>query len=187
VNARSKKLPSPDKGNYPSQKRYEFGLRALYALRRIIRAVDIDSRKLVSEHKITGPQLLCLMKVVENEKITATEIGKSIHLSSSTVVGILDRLEKKGLVTRERDIKDRRVVGIIATDAGRALVMKVPYPLRHPLHNALGELSAKDQEAVISLLERLVEIMDAQDLAKGPVVVSSAINGPDKGLTPPPG
>jgi DNA-binding MarR family transcriptional regulator len=183
-----KPQPQDDSGNQQQDQsstvENSIGLRALYALRRIIRAVDIDSRKLVSEHQVTGPQLLCLMKIAENPGITATEIGKAIHLSSSTVVGILDRLEKKQLVERERDKNDRRFVGLKATDVGQALVKKVPYPLRHPLHNALSELSDSERMIVIELLERLVKIMDAQDLATGPLVVPSSVAYPNDSNKP---
>ena len=51
-----------------------FGRRILHALRRIIRSVDIYSRKLVTEHQITGPQLICLNSIVELGPITATDL-----------------------------------------------------------------------------------------------------------------
>ena len=70
-----------------------YDLRVLQALRRIIRAVDLHSRKLLAQHRITGPQLVCLLAVEENQPVTGSAIARHVHLSPSTVIGILDRLE----------------------------------------------------------------------------------------------
>jgi len=91
-------------------------LRILNAIRQIIRAVDIDSRKLAAQHHVTGPQLMCLMAIVENGSITSTDVAARVHLDTSTLVGVLDRLEKKGLIRRERSHEDRRQVLLAATE-----------------------------------------------------------------------
>ena len=82
-------------------------MRILKSIRRIIRAVDLHSRKLSSQHKITTPQLVCLLAIVEKEPTRLSDIAKSISLSPATVIGILDRLEAKGFVRRERSTTDR--------------------------------------------------------------------------------
>jgi len=143
----------------------EMGKSILFSLRRIIRAIDIHSRMLVSEYQITGPQLACLLAVVENDSITATEIGKKISLSTSTIIGILDRLEAKGLLQRERDKNDRRVIHVLPTDAGRQMAAGMPYPLKQPLNNALTKMSDSEQESIAASLERLVALMDAQGVS----------------------
>ena len=108
-------------------------LRILNAIRQIIRAVDIDSRKMAVQHHVTGPQLMCLMAVVENGSITSTDVARRVHLDSSTLVGVLDRLEKKGLIRRERSHEDRRQVHLTATETGRKLAAKTPFPMQHAL------------------------------------------------------
>ncbi len=95
--------------------RYE--LRILQALRRIIRAVDIHSHKLTTRHKITGPQLGCLMAIKESGPVTSAKLAQKVFLSPSTIVGIIDRLEEKKLVQRSRDSKDRRLIHIYITKA----------------------------------------------------------------------
>ena len=62
-----------------------------------------------------APQLMCLRTVIANGPLTATAISREIHVSPSTVVGILDRLEDKGLIRRERGREDRRIVFVTAT------------------------------------------------------------------------
>jgi DNA-binding MarR family transcriptional regulator len=126
---------------------------------RIARAIDIGSRKLEAQHQITGTQLLCLTAVVEHEPTTTTGIAKRVHLTPSTVVGVLDRLEAKDLVNRRRGRRDRRVVHVGATDAGRALAAKAAHPLLDALAKALKQLSKQDQEETTVCIERLVDLL----------------------------
>ena len=142
----------------------DFGRRILFALRRIIRAVDIHSRLLAAEYGITGPQLACLLAVVEKESITATEIANQISLDASTIIGIVDRLESKELLQRHRDKNDRRFIHIVPTEKGRELAEKMPYPLKRPLNTALGKMSESEQKRITEALESLVQYMGAGTL-----------------------
>jgi DNA-binding MarR family transcriptional regulator len=156
------------------------GRRILAALRRMIRAVDIYSRRLVSEHRITGPQLVCLNAIVELEPITATDLAHEVQLSVSTVVRILDKLEAKGMVMRERQSADRRRVLVSATGQGSELSAKAPYSARHPLRQALQHLPPSEQEAITQLLERLVDLMDAQQLSAAPLLEVGSLSNPEQ-------
>jgi DNA-binding MarR family transcriptional regulator len=155
------------------------GRRILHAVRRIIRSVDLYSRKLVVEHQVTGPQLVCLNTIVELGPITATDLAHQVHLSASTVVRILDRLEGKGLILRERQKDDRRRVHVTATIDGHELSAKAPYSDHHPLRAALKQLPREDQEKVTSLLEQLVSLMDATSLSAAPVLEVGSLEGPE--------
>ncbi|MFH1844571.1 MAG: MarR family transcriptional regulator [bacterium] len=152
-----------------------YGRRVLFALRRVIRAIDIYSRKLVSEHQITGPQLVCLNSIVETGPITATDLAYQVHLSASTVVRIVDKLESRGLVQRQRQLDDRRRVHVTATVAGHELSAKAPYSDKHPLRKALRQLPTEQQDTIASLLENLVDLMDAQALSTSPVIEVGSI------------
>jgi DNA-binding MarR family transcriptional regulator len=146
--------------------RYE--VRIVEALRRIIRALHLRSRKLTAEYDVTGPQLHCLLTVAQEETLTVTSIARRVHLSSSTVIGILDRLESKGLVARERDKNDRRLVNVMATDRGRELVAKAPSPLQDTLLEGLKALPDMEQATIAFSLERIVDLMEAKEVAPAP-------------------
>ena len=156
----SKALKSTDKAS-PVPVRYD--LRILRALRQIIRSADLYSKHLVATNQITAPQLFCLLTVVNNGSLTASSIGREIHVSASTVVGILDRLEEKGLVTRQRGRKDRRMVHVTATPTGMALAQKAPSPLQQSLADAVKALPELEQAAIALSLERIVDLMGARD------------------------
>jgi len=157
-------------------------LRILRSLRRIIQAVDIHSRKLANMHKITAPQLVTLLWVVESGSSTASDIAKQIHLSNSTVVGILDRLEAKGLVRRERSTLDRRLVHVCATESGVQLAHTAPSPLQDVLARALHELPELEQTAIALSLERIVDLMAARDLTALPLLDSGEVTEADEAL-----
>jgi len=142
--------PLPEDGYAP---------RIFNATWRISRAIDIGSRSLVAQHQITGTQLLCLTAVAEDKGASTTGIAKRVHLSPSTIVGVLDRLEAKDLVERRRGRRDRRVVHVSATDAGRALAAEASHPLRDALAKALGQMSKQNQEQTTTCIERLVDLL----------------------------
>lgn len=145
-------------------------LRILRSLRRIIRFTEIHSRYLASEYKITGPQLVCLTTIMHHKRLSVSELANKMYLSASTVVGILDRLEERNLIKRERSKTDRRLVEVSLENDGKKLLKKAPSPLQEKLHSALLELAKDEQETIALSLERVVELMEAKDLAAPPMV-----------------
>jgi len=153
-----------------------YDLRILQALRRIIRAVDIHSRRLSTQHKITGPQLACLLTIKEHSPLTSANLAKKVYLSPSTVVGIIDRLEDKKLVERKRDSKDRRQVYIYITKAGRVLIAAAPSLLQDTLSTSLIELPEIEQVVITSSLEKLVDLMEARHIDAAPLLETGSIS-----------
>jgi len=139
----------------------QYDLRILRALRRITRSVALHSRQLAACSNITAPQLVCLRAVIDHGPLTATAISREVHVSASTVVGILDRLEDKGLIRRERGREDRRIVFVTATDAGRQLAEETPSPLQKKLSDALKALPELEQATITMSLERIVDLMES--------------------------
>ncbi|MFQ5429428.1 MAG: MarR family winged helix-turn-helix transcriptional regulator [Phycisphaerae bacterium] len=166
--------------------RYDF--RVLQALRRIIRAVDLHSRKLSAQHNVTGPQLVCLLAVEEHQPVTASSIARQVHLSPSTVIGILDRLEAKGLVRRERVLKDRRLVHVTLTEQGKALGVSAPSPLQDTLAEAMNRLPELELATIAESLDRIVEMMEVRHIDAAPILETGPIlpaAGAAKAVEPP--
>lgn len=173
----------------PSIPPERYDLKILQALRKIIRGIDIHSRKLVASHDITAPQLICLITIVEDGPLTLKQIAQKVFLSSSTVVGILDRLESKGLVLRARDTRDRRLVNVTATPTGRKLVENAPSPLQEGLARSLKRLPAIELATIALSLQRIVDLMEVEALDAAPLLDTrtsfadgnSAIGGSEEG------
>ena len=147
------------------------GLRVLMALRRIIRAVDLYSRKLNSEFRITSPQLICLYSVSRKDGMTLSELAKKVNLGISTVNGIVDRLEEKGFLTRTRSEEDRRRVVLSITGLGQDIAGAAPALLQDRLADSLRQLPDLEQAAIALSLERVVELMEAGHLDTSPNLV----------------
>lgn len=142
--------------------------RVLRALRQVIRAVDLHSRWMLSKYKITGPQLITLLTIEKEAPVTASAIASHILLSPSTVIGILDRLETKGLVQRDRDLKDRRMIWISLTEEGKIVASNAPSPLQETLAEAVVKLPETEVLKIVESLERIVELMQMDNVEIGP-------------------
>lgn len=148
--------------------------RILRALRRITRAIDIHSRKLTSVYGLTGPQLVCLRSLGQLGPSTPGTLARAVSLSQGTITGIVDRLEARQLVTRDRDRRDRRRVSVAITEAGRRLIAQAPSPLQERFLTRLAELSALDQERICDTLDLIVSMMDSDKLKAAPVLSTSS-------------
>jgi len=154
----------------PEQKQTTPQTRILKSIRRIIRAVDLHSQKLSTQHKITTPQLVSLLVISEQEPARSSDIAKAVSLSSATVIGILDRLETKGLIRRERSTTDRRVVNIWTTPEGQELIRNAPSPMQDKLADAIEGLSSDEQTSIAETFERVVNLMEIQNIDAAPIL-----------------
>ena len=168
----------PEALNTPPEASDEFfetcGLRVLKAIRRIIRAVDIHSRKLNNEFNITAPQMICLYALAKGGQMTQSELSKQVSMGTSSINGVIDRLEKKELVIRQRDTKDRRRVFVAVTDVGKEITQSAPSLLQERFSDALRSLPKLEQAAIALSLERVVELMEAGHLDASPNLISNS-------------
>jgi len=151
-----------------------YGLRVLTSLRRIIRAVDIHSRKLNREYGITTPQMICLVTLSERGPITLSALAKEVSLSLSTVNGIVDRLEAKALVQRTRDLKDKRKLNLEVSLKGREIAGSAPSLLQDRLATTLSRLPELEQAAIALSLEKVVSLLNAEHLDASPNLMPQA-------------
>jgi DNA-binding MarR family transcriptional regulator len=136
-----------------------YSKRIILALRKIMQHMDHHSRNLDKEYGITIPQLVCLYEIFERGVMTLSVLSKSVHLSSSTLVGIIDRLEEKKLVKRTRDTEDRRIIFIEITEKGREFVIKTPHLLHNRLDEHFKSLQEDEQIIIANSLDILVDIL----------------------------
>jgi DNA-binding MarR family transcriptional regulator len=144
----------------PDDKLLNYQKRIILALRSIMQSMDSHSRKLNKLFDITVPQIICLYEIFEKGAMTISVLSKSIHLTPSTLVGIIDRLEEKKLVTRMRDVVDRRAIFIDITDKGRDFVKNVPQLMHNQLYGSLSSLLESEQIIIANSLELLVHILE---------------------------
>jgi hypothetical protein len=99
-------------------------------------------------------------------------------------VGIVDRLEKKGLVLRQRSQMDRRRLEIILTDKGRIVAEGSPSPLQDRLASALDALPELERVAIALSLERIVQLMQIETVAASSILDTGVSLGAEGPLDP---
>ncbi|SMC23104.1 DNA-binding transcriptional regulator, MarR family [Desulfacinum hydrothermale DSM 13146] len=141
-------------------------------LRQIARELDIHSKHIQETYKITVPQLICLREIHEYGPISLGALTKIVFLNSSTVTGIVDRLEKRNLVRRTRVSKDRRKIHVEITEDGVEFIKNAPTPLQDTFVKRLQQLSEEEVQAILWAIERLVQLLtsDAEGIPEQPVI-----------------
>jgi DNA-binding MarR family transcriptional regulator len=173
-------------GITPLVPKNSYELRILQSIRRIIRAVEIHSQKLIQGYEITGPQLACLLALAKGGPLTITQLASRVYLSPSTIVGIVDRLADKGMAIRQRGSKDRRQVQVCVTEGGEALIASAPSPLQETLTESLKNLPELEQVSITLALEKVVDMMEARKIEASPVLEVGPISPKTgNGITPP--
>lgn len=150
----------------------------LIAIRRIIQKIDLHSKRLVKDFGLTGPQLIILREISQSGEITASDISRAISLSQATVTGVLDRLEKRGLVVRRRSEQDRRRTLVQITENGEHILESAPPLMQESFIRQFSELQVWEQHMILSSLHRLVALMDAKQIQAAPLLTTGILGPP---------
>ncbi len=148
-------------------------------LRRVFQVVNEQSKMAEHETGLTGPQLWAIKIIANSAPIRVSDLARKMYLHPATVVGIIDRLESRGLVERTRSTTDRRVVEIALTIQGNEKVMQSPEVAQGLLVKGLESLPEKKLANISYGLEHLVSILGAQDMPPQ-LILSPEVNLPQK-------
>jgi DNA-binding MarR family transcriptional regulator len=140
------------------------------------RAVDLHSKRLARHHSLTGPQLVCLRLIEKRGVITPSELAKGVSLSQGTVTGILDRLESRDLIRRERSVEDKRKSLVQLTETGNELVATAPSPLHEEFSTRLAGLPEGEQAMIDWIMQRVVSLMEAEDVDAAPMLATGPMS-----------
>jgi DNA-binding MarR family transcriptional regulator len=135
----------------------------VFQIKRLIQAEEYHTKALNKEYQVSAPQLNCLMALFKNGPLPPSQIARHILVESSTVTGVIDRLEQKGFVKRIRSSQDRRKIFIELTDSGRMLASFAPPPVQLKLHDGLKKLNYRELEKILEVLSMLTGLMDVHN------------------------
>jgi DNA-binding MarR family transcriptional regulator len=141
----------------------------------VIRAIDLHSRQLVRSHGLTAPQALILKEIVSSGEISVGALAQRVSLSQATVTDILNRLEKRTLITRERSSADRRRVLVCPTPQANATIESGPPLLQEDFARRFSRLEDWEQTLLLASLQRIASLMDAQRLDASPVMTAGGV------------
>jgi DNA-binding MarR family transcriptional regulator len=136
----------------------------IFSIRRLMQAGELYTKELNKRYQVSAAQLNCILALYEHGALPPSQIAKHMMVQSSTVTGVVDRLEQKGFVTRMRNSPDRRIITVQLTDAGRSLAKNAPPPIQQKIINGLKKLPPDEIEQVVNSLSTLTSMLDVQDL-----------------------
>lgn len=113
------------------------------------------TKGLAGRYGLTGPQLAVVKMLEPVGKLSLSELSALIRSRNSTVTGIIDRMEREGLVVRRRSDHDRRVINIELTAKGQKLASGIPVEPVQIFRQVLSELSVRDRSELGRILNRL--------------------------------
>lgn len=122
--------------------------RAAFAMRRAL-------EERLALHDLTAPQWAVLVRLWEEEGRSSTELGKSLYFDKTTITGIVDRLEQKGLVKKVRDTKDRRIIRVYLMDKGKELQKELPKLANEVIGLAAKGFDRNDTERLKAYLKMI--------------------------------
>lgn len=140
----------------------------IVALRRISQGIDTYSRYLWQEYGLTSPQLGALRELKRHTDVTPGRLADLLHVTPQTMAGIVNRLRERGLITQQRDERDRRSYMIHITDEGLRLADAAPSLLRDRFRNELANLEQWEQTQMLATLQRIGEMMSAANVDEEP-------------------
>lgn len=152
---------------------------ALVLLRQVIRSTDMQEKEVSRSTGLTLPQLMTMQALSQHAPMTTGGLAKEITLTQATVTSILDRLEKKGLVQRERGVDDKRKVWISLSPQGIELMKGAPTTQQDMFIQRFDGLEVWEQSMMVSALERISFLLDAQHLDAAPMLDIGQIDRPE--------
>ena len=142
----------------------------LISIRRITRAIDLQSKQLVKQSGLTAPQLVVMQALRSKGRVSPSAVAKEVSLSQATITSILDRLEKAEVVRRERSDTDKRIVYACLTEQGLKRLEEAPELLQSDFLRQYRKLEDWERTMLISAMQRIASMMSAEDLDASPIL-----------------
>lgn len=147
----------------------------LVSLRQIMRATDLESKKLMKITGLTAPQTHVLKAIRKLPPYSLKELSDRLSLSSATVSSILDRLYAKGFVERKRSGTDKRKLLIKITEMGCEAMDKAPARLQEVFSKRFFKIQGWEQHLLLASTQRIVSMLNAEDIGASPILTSGEI------------
>jgi DNA-binding MarR family transcriptional regulator len=111
--------------------------------------------RIAASHDLSLTQMRTL-GILRDRRPKMAELADFLGLERSTLSGLVDRAERRGLLARDRNADDGRAVDVFMTPAGLELAERVHAEVRRALLPATSRLDAKERRALTRLLEQML-------------------------------
>lgn len=138
-------------------------------LRRVFQAINEYSKSAERSTGLTGPQLWALKILANESPMRVSDLARQMCLRPPTVVGIIDRLEVKGLIFRNLSKEDRRAVNLELSEVGRNLSANAPEVVQDVLVRGLEDLTEEQYQSVAEGMKLMVLLLGAEQIVPQPL------------------
>jgi DNA-binding MarR family transcriptional regulator len=142
------------------------------SIRKLVRAVYLDSQKMSRQFGLTGPQSVVVRLLLNNGAMSSADLSRLMYVTPSNMTGIIDRLEKKDVITRMRKEGDRRVSLIALTKAGKELGECIPDPIEKKFINQLSDLEPEHVQIIAMAMNQILNLIDVSGVEEAPLALS---------------
>lgn len=149
---------------------------ALIALRRIQQRTDQASKRLAQVVGITPSQLMVLQYLQDQGECSAGQIADLTQLKHATITALVDKMVDRNFVSRRKYDDDKRRVWLNLEPAGEAVIRSAPNLLQETFSLRFQELPQWQQAMLITVLEQVASILDAENIDAAPVLHTGGIN-----------
>jgi DNA-binding MarR family transcriptional regulator len=150
------------------------------SIRKLVRAVYLDTQKMSRQFGLTGPQSLVVRLLLNNGSMSSADLSRLMYVTPSNLTGIIDRLEKKGLVKREGKEGDRRVALIVLTDTGKELSKRLPDPIEKKFIKQLADMKIEQVQIFALAMNQILNVIDVSGVEDIPLEISHELMPPGK-------
>jgi DNA-binding MarR family transcriptional regulator len=136
------------------------------SIRRLMRAVYLDSQRISKQFGLTGPQSGVLRTILNKGSMSSADLSRTTYVTPSNITGIIDRLESKGLVKRTPVEGDRRVALIMLTEKGEALSKTLPDPIEERFISEVADMEPTHIQILSKAMNKLVDHIEDKESLK---------------------
>jgi DNA-binding MarR family transcriptional regulator len=140
-------------------------------LRVVFRAVQAHSKIVERQCGLSSAKLWMMWELFATPGLKVSELARALTIHPSTCSNMLDQLEDKGLVRRDRSKIDQRAVHLYLTEEGARVLAKAPRPAQGTLSDALEQLSDETLQNLEDGLNTLIDAMKVKDEKDGLVPI----------------
>ena len=143
-------------------------------LRVVFRAVQAHSKIVERQCGLSSAKLWMMWELFATPGLKVSELARALTIHPSTCSNMLDQLEDKGFIRRDRSKVDQRAVHLYLTEEGAKILVKAPRPAQGTLSDALEHLSDENLQHLEEGLNRLLDAMKIKDEKDGLVPIPGA-------------
>lgn len=132
-------------------------------LRIVVRTIQAHSRWVEKQSGVSSVQLWAMWELFASPGQKVSDLSKALSIHQSTASNMLDKLEKKDLIKRDRSGPDQRVVQLFLTEKGSQLLSRAPRPAQGAVQDALKSMSDNELKSLKSGLDALISQMTVSE------------------------